>query len=409
VLGLLGRGVAFVEVSFSCSRLRRLILLLERLYPARVYSLVDRLNTAIPLPGASPPVLFALAYLLFLSLGSVSLLSFSLVVLFLLVFHLSFRLASGIRARRLPLERHAGRLGVALLLLSLLALCLDLYRAYTVPLLDPQARLKLSVAYTYAATFLVPGGVLIAAVIGRSFSAGRLPLQRARTYSFLLAAAVIFMISLLGYRTQSVVSLLAFAIVMHRYRIIGTAEVLLALGGVLLSVALVGYYRAAAMGSDTGIVDAVAGRAALTLMLYDYVVGTLYQKGLLLTGYYRGEVALATFSSFLDFVPGYTLGPRTIVAGSFGVTGVSLTSTLLGTVVLDLGAPGVVLFALALGAVLGATHALSWQGSTLASALFATCFAYLIVGIETGLVDFNVFVLYGSAAFLTLASVAGDE
>lgn len=408
LLALLGRGVAFVESSFASSALRKLVLLLPRLYPEKLFSPLDRLNASLPAVELSPAVLFALAYLLFLSLGDISLLSFSLVLLFLLCFTLAFSLSSRVRAERLALEGAGLKLGVALLLLALIGLCLDLYRAYTMPLLDPQARVKLSVAYTYLATFLVPGGVIIAALLGKRFSEGALTLREARVYTLALALVVVLLISLLGYRTQSVVSLLAFAIVVHRYRIIGAAELLLTLLGVLLAVALLGYYRALALGSETSALEAIAGRATLTIMLYDYLVNALYQKGLLLFGYHRGEVALATFSSFLDFVPGYSLGPRTIVATSFGVSGVSLTSTLLGTVVLDLGITGVVLFALALGAVLGSAYSLSKQGSALATALFATCFAYLIAGIETGLVDFSVFLLYSFAAFVALASVARE-
>ena len=77
---------------------------------------------------------------------------------------------------------------------------------------------------------------------------------------------------------------------------------------------------------------------------------------------------------------------------------------------LDLGVVGVVIFALALGGILGATCALARRtGSALATALYGVCFAYLLAGIETGLVDFNVFVLYSSAAFLAIASIARER
>ncbi len=408
LLGFLGRCFAFVERSFASSALRRAALHLPRLYPERLFCALDRLNTALPGISVSPAVLFALAYLLFLSAGDLSMVSFSLVLLFLLCFGAAFSMSSRIKVRRLIFEESVLRLGIALLLLSLLALCLDLYRAYTLPVLDPAARAKLSVPYTYLATFLVPGGVLIAALLGGRYAAGGLSLREVRMYTFALTLAVVFLVSLLGYRTQTVVSLLAFATVLHRYRVIGRAELFLGVAGVLLAVVLLGYYRTSALGSEASVLQVLTGRMAMTIMLYDYTVNALYQKGLLLLGYYRGEVALATFSSFLDFVPGYSLGPRTIVAMSFGVSGVSLTSTLLGTVVLDLGIAGVVLFAAALGSVLGSVYALSNHGSTLGTALFATCFAYLIAGIETGLVDFSVFVLYGFAAFVALASAAGE-
>jgi oligosaccharide repeat unit polymerase len=412
VLRAIGTGAAFIEKSFQHSTLSALAEHLLRLYPARVYAVVDRVNMALPRAELSPALLFPITYLLFLSLGKMSLLSFSLVVLFLISFVLAFSLASRIEVERVAFEKSSLKLGLMMLLISLLALCLDLYRAYDVPLLEPQARVKLSVAYTYLATFLVPGAVLLAALLGKQYIKGRLSTREARVYTFAIALTTIFLVSLLGYRTQSVVSLLAFTFVMHRYRIIGMAEILAALAGVLLAVTALGYYRALVMGSEVSFMEVIGRRVELTITLYDYTVNNLHSAGVttLLFGYYRGDIALATFSSFLDFVPGFSLGPRTIVARNFGVTGVSLTSTLLGTVSLDLGVVGVVTFALALGSILGAAYALAKRtSSALATALYSVCFAYLLVGIETGLVDFNVFVLYSFTAFVALASIARME
>ena len=409
ILRIAGMGAAFVERSFRFSLLRRLAPVLLRLYPARVYAVVDRVNARLPQAELSPVLLFPIAYLAFLSLGKISLLSFSVVVASLISFIVAFSLASRVRVGRVAFEEHALKLGVALFLLSLLALCLDLYRAYKVPLLEPQARVKLSVAYTYLATFLVPGGVLFASLLGKQYLAGRLSLREVRVYAVAIAVATVFLITLLGYRTQSVVSILAFTFVMHRYRMIGMAEITAAVGGALLAVAALGYYRALVIGSGVGVFEVIAKRVDLTLTLYDFTVRSLYEAGArsFLFGHYHGDIALATFSSFLNFVPGLSLGPRTIVARDFGVTGVSLTSTLLGTVTLDMGLIGAITFTFTLGLILGAVYTLMKQtGSALATALFSICFAYLLAGIETGLVDFNVFVLYALTAFVALASIA---
>ena len=425
------RGAAFLKASLEQSRLLRacgrvaslllssasnsyaLALLrkhLPRLYPERAHKFFDRINAALPPMQVSPVHIFAVAYLLFISLGKMSVLSFSFVVLFLLCFAFAFRSASRINTSVVAFEGASTKLGISVLLISLIAICLDLNRAYDIPLLVPQARLKLSVAYTYVATFLVPAGVLLAAQAGKMHTSRRLSAREARAYTLSIAIAVTFLISLLGYRTQTVVSLLAFTYVMHRYRLIGRAEILAVLGAALLTAAGLGYYRAASLGSHTGLAGVIERRVELTIALYDYAVSSLHKAGAwsLLFGRYGGDIALATFSSFLPFLPGYSLGPRTIVARDFGVTGVSLTSTLLGTVSLDLGLAGVVFFALALGSILGALYALTkYEDSALAAALFGTCYAYLLVGIETGLVDINVFALYSFAAFVALASAGG--
>ncbi len=412
VLRITGRVAAFIENSFQRSSLCAFARHLQRLYPVRFYAVVDRINMALPFTDLSPARIFPVAYLLFISLGNMSILSFSLVILFLFCFILAFSIASKIRVERVVFEESALRLGVIVVLVSLIALCLDLYRAYNVPLLEPQARIKLSVAYTYIATFLVPGAVLLVALLGKHYIRGRLGTREVRVYAFAIALTITLLISLLGYRTQSVVSLLAFTFVMHRYRIIGMAEILVALAGVLFSVAAIGYYRTLAIGGEVNFMEVISRRVELTITLYDYTVNAIRSAGIttLLFGYYRGDIALATFSSFLDFVPGFSLGPRTIVARNFGVTGVSLTSTLLGTVTLDLGVVGVVILAIALGGIIGAAHALAKRtGSAIATALYSVCFAYLLVGIETGLVDFNVFVLFSFTAFLVLASIAKTE
>jgi|GEM_PF-1154240 oligosaccharide repeat unit polymerase len=409
IMRTVDRGAAFLERSLQLSCLRSSAALLLRLYPERVYAIVDRVNRRLPQAELSPAFLFPLAYLVFLSLGKISLLSFLLVIVSLISFLLAFSLATRVKVRSVAFEERSLRLGLVLFILSLLALCADLYRAYKVPLLEPQARVKLSVAYTYIATFLVLGGVILASLLGKHLLAGKLSLRDARVYTLAIAVATTFLITLLGYRTQTVVSILAFTFVMNRYRIIGMAEMLIALGAGLLSVAALGYYRALVIGSEVGILEVIAKRADLTLTLYDFTVNSLYKAGVttLLFGYYQGDIALATFSSFLDFVPGLSLGPRTIVARNFGVSGVSLTSTLLGTVSLDLGLAGIVTFALAIGAIIGAAYALSKRtGSALATALFSICFAYLLAGIETGLVDFNVFVLYAFTAFVAVTSIA---
>jgi uncharacterized membrane protein len=72
-----------------------------------------------------------------------------------------------------------------------------------------------------------------------------------------------------------------------------------------------------------------------------------------------------------------------------------MTSTLFGTVVLDFGIPGIAVFAVCLGFVVGlAYNAMKNTRGALPTGIFSLLIAYTLVGIETGLVDLIVFVLF---------------
>lgn len=246
--------------------------------------------------------------------------------------------------------------------------------------------------------------------MGRECLLGERNKEEARIKVLLLALLTTFLVSLLGFRTQTLVSLLAFALLMYRYSLIGNVEVLGTLGLALAAVSGLGFYRAAQTGYSVGFLEVVGKRIGLTVSIFDYIATELYNSGLevMLTGVYQGKIALATFSSFLGFIPGPHLGPRTIVAREFGVEGVTLTSTLLGPVALDWGLVGVCVFTLLLGMVIGmAFHNSRASASPFSTAFFCILFAYLLTGIETGLVDFNVFLLFALSALISLASVKG--
>lgn len=395
---------AWLETSFSTSRLRRLVLHLPRLYPAALWARLDRLS-AVAEFSLSPPVLVGAAYAAFLVLGGsgVSRAAFLPVAVFVPAFALGYRVCSAARARRVAFEEHSQRLALSLLLASLAALCLDIYRAGAVPLIEPAARAKLSVALTYASTFLVPAAVLLGAELCERHRRGSISTAEVRMYLLALAAGAVFLITLLGFRTQTAVAVLSFLILMRMYRLIGNAEILAAAVLLVAAVGAIGAHRLASGGGEADIGEVLGGRAKLTVAVYDQLVRQLQEAGALLTGYYHGRLALSTFSSFLGFVPGPGLGARTAVAQEFGVSGISMTSTLLGTVVLDLGLVGVALFGISSGAAIGSARAIAFTRT--GAALYSTLLAYILVGIETGLVDFSVLLLFSLPPLLLLCSL----
>ncbi len=394
----------WLEASFRASALRRAAGGIASLYPGRLWGWFDRASGRLEF-ALSPPAVVGIAYVAFLAAGSASGLSpasYLLVAAYLLAFGAAYRICSGVRIREVVFDAESLRLGGVLMLASVLALCADLYRAGAVPLIEPAARMKLSVPLTYASTFLVPAGLILGARVCEGYRRGTLGRGEARMYLLALGACTVFLITLLGFRTQTAVGVLSFLILMRIYRLVGNAEILAALLALLGAVGAIGAYRLASGGGEAGLWEVVGGRAQLTVAVYDQLVRQLQEAGGLLTGYYGGRLALSTFSSFLGFVPGPGLGARTAVAMEFGVTGISMTSTLLGTVVLDLGLVGVVLFGLATGAAVGSGKAIS--SSPLGAALYSILLAYMLTGIETGLVDFSVLLLFAAAPALALCS-----
>ncbi len=385
--------LGFLERAFYKSMVFHGVSRLTRLYPRRLWGAFDALSSRMEgswLAGVgifNPLFVFPFVFLAFLSISAyrISNLAMASILIGIAAFMYGAWVSRKANFKGVYLEEVSGKLAFFLLTFGASFLILDLLYVDSIPLLDPLARRYLSVPYTMIASLTVPGGILAIALIGSRLRKGEMSLGDARVYAVLVALAVTFLMSLLGYRTQMLVALLGCVMAMYYSRIVGTAEISLAFFASLLGVSAFGYLRAVEEGSSIAFFEIIRKRVGLTLNVYDWVVNRFWFFGV-----NRGSVALATFSSFLP-IPGPRLGPRTIVARMFGITGISMTSTLFGTIVLDFGIPGVVVFAFFLGLVLGlAYRAVQQTKSPLAIAVFSLLMAYTLVGIETGLVDFNV-------------------
>ncbi len=404
--------------SFSSSCARRALKASLALYPGRLWGLFDAANAKLRsgFDIFNPALIFPLVYFAFVSISSytISVLGLVSILLGISFFVLGVLISGRIRFGKIYLEEHSERIAIFLVITAGLSLAYDLFYAGSIPLLNPAARRHLSVTFTMLSSLLVPGGILVISILGKRLQEGRISLGEARTYALLAMLLTTGFISLLGYRTQTIVALLGCTAAMYytggrrngiaacsrNRRIIGVAEILVAFFSVIFAVSSVGYYRALSEGSSISFMDVIGKRIGLTLSIYDYLINRFP------LGVNRGSVLLATFSSFFSFIPGPRFGPRTIVAQIFGVRDVSMTSTLLGTVVVDFGIPGIILFTLLLGFAVGlAYNAAKQTGSVLSVAIFALLIAYTLVSIETGLVDFNV-VMFFIISFLVLYASA---
>ena len=388
------RFAGFLENAFLKSWTYAISRQMPRLYPVRIWGAFDSANTRLKssIDIFNPIFIFPLVYLAFVCVSTYRPTNLALFSIFVGIafFAAGTRLSNRVKIKNIALESESERIAILLITVGVLALVYDIFQAGAVPLLKPTAKRYLNVTLTTLAMILVPGGILAISSIGKRMQMGKISQNEARIYSLAILLATTILISLLGYRTQIIVSLLGCSIAMYYSRLIGVAEVIVSFFSALLAISLAGYYRALAEGSYIGLFDVVGRRTGLTLSIYDSLVNRFY-----LFGANHGTTLLATFSSFFHFIPGPRLGPRTIVARMYGVQDISMTSTLFGTVVLDFGIPGIAVFAVCLGFVVGlAYNAMKNTRGALPTGIFSLLIAYTLVGIETGLVDLIVFVLF---------------
>ena len=405
-LGFVRDAYKFLDSStFNSSIIKAVSTGLKRVYPGFVFDFVDRKNkgqtSLIAKNIFSPVVIIPLIYALFVSISTyrISNLALFTIAAGLIFFYFGYRL-SNLSFQRIRLDSSTRQIGVFFFYTGLFFLILDLLAAGEIPLFNASARGRLVVLHTMIAQLIPPGGIFIIAWFGAQHKKGRLDIKSARVNAFLTLFVTVLLISSLGFRTQIIVALLGGFIAMYLTGLVGFVEVLFGLGFAGLGIAGLGYYRAVVQGSSIAFSEVLGARIGLTLSVFDYLVQRFMPFGA-----NKGYTLLATFSSFIPGIPGPRLGPRTIVARLFGIVGISVTSTLLGTIVLDFGIVGVALFMLLLGYVLGTGYRAAKTGAPIAVGVYAVLLAYTIVGIETGLVDLNVVIMF-FAGYLLLRTSA---
>jgi oligosaccharide repeat unit polymerase len=377
---------------------------LNFIYPQRMLGQIDAFNqrqrSFLSRNIFSPLVIFPIIYVLFISISNYRLSNTALLTvgIGLLFFYIGARYSS-YTIKEIKLNDKTKRIGIFFFAIGLVFLAADLIKAQAIPLLFPSARSRLVVLYTMLAQLIPPGGIFLIAYFGEKYRKGEMELRRARINALLIFFMTVVLISTLGFRTQIVLTIYGSFIAMYLMGLVGFVEVIFSLGLVGFLVVFLGYLRALMQGSPIGFFEVIGARVGLTLSVFDFLV-----KRFMPFGANKGYTFLASFSSFIPGIPGPRLGPRTIVARLFGITGISVTSTLLGTIVLDMGIIGVILFMFVLGHVLGTAYKAAKTGFALGVGIYSVLLAYALVGIETGLVDFNVLSMFIGGYLLLRAS-----
>jgi len=326
--GAIALFTGFAESAFFNSRAYNISHKLPLLYPARIWGIFDSANTRLKssVDIFNPVFIFPLVFLAFVCISTYrpsNLALFSIIV-GVASFIGGVRLSKRMKIKQITLESSSERIAIFLICIGVIALVYDVIQAGAIPLFKPTAKRYLNVTLTTLAMILVPGGILAISAGGKRLEGGFISKKEARVYSLGILLMTTFLISLLGFRTQIIVSLLGCTIAMYYSRLIGAIEVMVSFLTALFAISIAGYYRALAEGGSIGLFDVIGQRMGLTLSIYDSLLNRFY-----LFGANHGTTFLATFSSFFHSIPGPRLGPRTIVARMYGVQDISMTSTLL--------------------------------------------------------------------------------
>jgi oligosaccharide repeat unit polymerase len=324
-----------------------------------------------------PSVLLSILTFLFLlaSSHSISLISLSFVVLCLLMFFVGELLGIRSFGRKVVKKSLPQALKIAywMYAVSIVSLHLNFYASGGIPLLQPAIRQFMNPLLTTLSFLIVPAALLL--MVGYSEH------SKSKIRMLAIFAVTLFLISLTGFRTEVMVFLFSTLLVLRYTGIVSTKQVM------QLGILAVLFFFALTL-LRTGSFD--SNRISSTVSAYDFVVS---QSDL--TGYTKGFVQFADFIDIFSSLPIY--GGRTLISSLIGVrSGVSTTSMLYGPPYADFGFVGSLIF-LFFGWVLGFGYKAASKGSGYAI-LHSLVLVFLLIGIETGIVDLIVW-LYFIAAF----------
>ncbi len=280
-------------------------------------------------------------------------------------------------------DKNLNLLAFTFVVVGVLFWVLDVLLFGGVPLFSPEARGSLDTAFTMLSHLLPIGCVMIVVV------------TKNRTASLLKVLISVVLMALLGYRTQVVLVMLAACFAGFLMKVITGTEAALALTGTGVTGVVLTSVRDIILQTQIGIVEAVQTRVSVTLDIYDMMANL---GGIL--GYTKGQVYVAAVPYLARLMPGYAYSPRWYIAEMAGMD-VSATSTILGPLAVDFGLVGTFLGMVFLGYLLARLY---WRRSPLGVSLYCIVLAYSLIGIETGIVDLEVILIFFLAFLYVLTS-----
>ena len=265
---------------------------------------------------------------------------------------------------------------------------LDLIAYGGIPILEPLKRGSLDPWYTMAAHFLPLGTILLV-----SLASIEMEKKKARFVSLVFVVFTLITMGVLGYRTQIALTIIGVLIVSAFTELVTLEEITVLGGAGALGLIAMTSLRNIILQTKISIIDAIRYRVGLTLSSYDI----LAELGGL-RGFTHGFVHIASYPPLANLMPGLAYSPRRYIGVFVGADNVSITSTIMGPLVIDFGIIGVFLGMLFLGFLLKKSYDLikriEGKEKALFIAFYAIFLSYSIIGIETGLVDFEVLLTF---------------
>ncbi|MHC1605021.1 MAG: oligosaccharide repeat unit polymerase, partial [Candidatus Methanofastidiosia archaeon] len=288
------------------------------------------------------------------------------------------------------LEKNAYFIAFLLIFIGTLYWVLDIAIVEKIPLLT--SREGLDPTFTMRSHLLPIGTVLLVSLVGaQAKKSGEYGKSRFICLIFISFSTILM--ALLGYRTQVMITLVASIITALFWNLVTVTELFASGIAILAFFATMTFLRTHTTGAHIGVIESISLRTGLTLDVYD----TMANLGGYM-GFTKGQTYLATIRSFATLMPGLAYAPRRYIAVFTGARGISMTSTILGPIAIDFGLFGTIVFMVVLGFFLQKTYQLvkatTGKRRSYISAIYGLTLGYSIIGIETGLVDYEVIVLF---------------
>ncbi len=350
------------------------------------------------------PLFLPFLIFLFFSLSSVKLTKEALTVIFsgIVAFLLGTKIGGRIFQKMKVREVGKFLLSsfILLYLFSLSSLLYLLWAVGGIPLFQPGLRgyLYKYVRFTYLAWTIIPSSLFILCFYGNKYSVNSNSKIRVSLGFFFLVNLIL--VSFLGFRTGVLAEAIGGIFVLY---LTGTLRFI----DILLPALMGGTVYVAVSSVRWG----VANPLLLLTLIFSRSTITTYNLELILkrvgfNGYTRGAVQYSAITSVIKFLPGPRIGPRSIITNLIGAeAGVTSTCTIYGQFLADFGLSGILLEFLLMGLVISIIHSKVNEGKVIPIFSYSVFMSYFVPGIETGILDFNVYIYLFISITLFLCSL----
>jgi len=274
--------------------------------------------------------------------------------------------------------------------LGLIFYVLDLVIAGGIPLFNVQARNSLDPLFTMISHLFPMGAILLISYVGQT---KKYSYQKARSIAIFFTLLSLFLMALLGYRTQVIFVLLGVLISGSITGIWKKSELIILGLIALISLIALTMGRDTLLGVNLSLIQSLRTRISLTTDVMDILanMGGLF-------GITNGAIHIATHPFLARLMPGVAYSPRRMIAVLVGERSVSVTSSIFGPLAIDFGLIGVVVGMIFLGFFLSNLYKMSQktegERKIISVGLYSMVLSYTIIGIETGILDLEVILLF---------------